>query len=101
MSRLPMVFQQWYQTQWSSSEEANDRFLYLKAALAGLFLLNILDGVFTTYWLSTAQAVEANPLMAFAAMSSLNQQVQNPMAGLLGAMGGGGSAQQVGKDLRC
>lgn len=41
----------------------DDHFRWLKGIIATIFLLNVLDGLLTVYWIFTGQAVEANPLM--------------------------------------
>ena len=38
---------------------------WINALIFAVFLMNALDGVMTITWVSTAIAVEANPLMAF------------------------------------
>jgi hypothetical protein len=40
-----------------------EQFRLLKGLVASIFLLNVLDGLLTVYWIFTGQAVEANPLM--------------------------------------
>ena len=40
------------------------QFEWLKGVIASVFVLNVLDGALTLFWVLTGQAVEANPLMA-------------------------------------
>jgi len=37
---------------------------WLKGIVAFVFIMNVLDGIFTIIWVVTGKAVEANPLMA-------------------------------------
>lgn len=40
------------------------QFVWLRTVLAMVFVMSVLDGVLTVYWVSSAQAAEANPLWA-------------------------------------
>jgi len=39
-------------------------FVWLEWVVRAILVLNLLDAVFTMFWISSAQAVEANPLLA-------------------------------------
>ena len=39
-------------------------FVWLEWIVRAILVLNLLDAVFTMFWISSAQAVEANPLLA-------------------------------------
>lgn len=40
-----------------------DQHRFIAGLLAVTFLLNVFDGILTIYWITTEQAIEANPLM--------------------------------------